>query len=317
MLNIHNSRNIYTTRINRVITFIEENLDKPLKLETLAREACFSPYHFHRIFTAIVGETPNTFVNRVRLERAALLLLRAPSRSITDIAFSCGFSSSAVFSRSFRQYFALSASEWRKQAQQGAALNRKISKTNRKNWKDRTLLKTDRGSSTNEKHIYQSETDRMNVNVRQMPRFHVAYVANLEGYNVEKICEAWRTLYTWASARDLLTPDAQTLGISFDDPTITEFNKCRYYLCLTVPGDIPADETVGLLDIPAGKHGVYRFEGLQQEIIPTYQRLYAEWLPESGYQPADFPCYEIYYATPDNPYEGIFRMDLCIPVIPL
>ncbi len=81
-----------TTRLNRVMLFINDNLAEKLTLEMLAKEACFSPYHFHRIFTAIIRETPNAYINRVRLERAANMLQSNPGMSITDIAFATGFS---------------------------------------------------------------------------------------------------------------------------------------------------------------------------------------------------------------------------------
>ena len=91
----------YCQRINRVIDHIRENLDRQMKLEELAGVACFSEFHFHRIFSAVTGETLSNFTNRLRLERAARLL-RYSSRTLTDIAFACGFSSSATFSRAFR-----------------------------------------------------------------------------------------------------------------------------------------------------------------------------------------------------------------------
>jgi AraC family transcriptional regulator len=65
------SRGEYTARINRVLDHVHENLDGDLSLRALARVARFSPHHFHRIFSALVGETCHQFVRRVRLERAA------------------------------------------------------------------------------------------------------------------------------------------------------------------------------------------------------------------------------------------------------
>ena len=64
----------YRNRILRVQLFIEEHLDEELALEQLARLAHFSPYHFHRVFRAMVGETVGEHVRRLRLERAALRL---------------------------------------------------------------------------------------------------------------------------------------------------------------------------------------------------------------------------------------------------
>src|SRR5215831_9976499 len=100
----------YAQRINRVIDYLRGNLDRQLKLEELARVACFSEFHFHRIFGAVSGETLNSFANRLRLEKAARLL-RYSHQSLTDIALNCGFSSSATFSRAFRSGYDTSPSQ--------------------------------------------------------------------------------------------------------------------------------------------------------------------------------------------------------------
>ena len=95
----------YVDRINRGIDHIVQNLDAPLKLDEVARAACLSPFHFHRIFRHAMGETLNDFVKRIRLERALYLMSHAPSRSLTEIALDVGFSSSSDFSRSFKARF--------------------------------------------------------------------------------------------------------------------------------------------------------------------------------------------------------------------
>src|SRR6185503_18548626 len=95
----------YVDRINRAIDHVTRNLAEPLQLEDVARVACFSPYHFHRIFRALVGETLHAFVKRVRLERALHLMAHRRGASLTEIALGCGFSSSSDFSRSFRAQF--------------------------------------------------------------------------------------------------------------------------------------------------------------------------------------------------------------------
>ena len=79
--------NLYIQRINTVIGHIRENLNDDLSLEALARVAGFSPFHFHRIFKSITGETINEIVTRLRLERAVVLLRATPKLSITDAAF--------------------------------------------------------------------------------------------------------------------------------------------------------------------------------------------------------------------------------------
>ena len=97
------AKNEYVVRVNRAIDHILRNLDERLRLDDVAHVACFSPYHFHRIFRALMGETLNAFIKRVRLERAVYLLSFRDGSSLTDIALACGFSSSSDFSRSFRR----------------------------------------------------------------------------------------------------------------------------------------------------------------------------------------------------------------------
>jgi AraC family transcriptional regulator len=103
----------YAQRIDRVIDYLRGNLDRQVKLKELARVACLSEFHFHRIFGAVSGETLNNFTNRLRLEKAARLL-RYSGQSVTDIALGCGFSSSATFSRAFRSGYDTSPSQFRK-----------------------------------------------------------------------------------------------------------------------------------------------------------------------------------------------------------
>ncbi|MBT8338578.1 MAG: helix-turn-helix transcriptional regulator, partial [Desulfatitalea sp.] len=85
--------------------YVESHLDDDLTLSSLARVAHFSPFHFHRIFSAVVGESLNRFIQRVRVEKAASQLLLNPKKSITEIALDCGFSSAATFARAFREAF--------------------------------------------------------------------------------------------------------------------------------------------------------------------------------------------------------------------
>jgi len=99
----------YIYRINRVIDFIEANIDKELTLEKLSEVANFSPFHFHRIFSAFTGETLNGFIKRKRIERAASILLSEPERPIAEIAYYCGYSSPSVFCRNFKDRFRVSA----------------------------------------------------------------------------------------------------------------------------------------------------------------------------------------------------------------
>ena len=95
----------YLLRVNRVIDHVMRHLDSPDRLTSLAKIAKLSPFHFHRVFQMIVGETPADFVKRLRLQKALSLMASQSSRSLTDIALSCGFSSGAHFSNAYRHFF--------------------------------------------------------------------------------------------------------------------------------------------------------------------------------------------------------------------
>ena len=76
----------YVARVNRAIDHVLANLDGDVSLAAVARAAHFSPFHFHRVFLALVGETLGQFVKRLQLERALSMMSHAPRRSLTEIA---------------------------------------------------------------------------------------------------------------------------------------------------------------------------------------------------------------------------------------
>nr|WP_314901822.1 helix-turn-helix transcriptional regulator [uncultured Deefgea sp.] len=96
-------------RIHLAISYIHAHFDQDIQLADLAQAAHFSPYHFHRVFTAIQHETPNDFLRRIRIERAANLLLIYPPFPMQQIALDCGFKSQALFSRAFRTHSGMTA----------------------------------------------------------------------------------------------------------------------------------------------------------------------------------------------------------------
>lgn len=283
-------REVYQGRIEQVVTYITMHLGETLNLETLACISHFSAYHFHRIFTAVMGETLQDMVNRLRLEQAANLLLKS-TLTVTEIAFSCGFSSSSTFARSFKKHFNISAGEY---ARRGI---------------DIQPAKAVQDTSAT---FTQPE-----IRMASMPALHLAYIADMKGYTLPAICRAWERLRRWASAHELINAKTQMIGISFDDPLITPQEKCRYYACLSVPDTVDADAFVGVMDICASRCAVCRALVTPEQIQLIYRFFYRDWLPDSGLQPAGFPVYEIYYETPENNTQNMFLMDVCVPVLPL
>ena len=106
----------YHARILKVMMHVQENLDQPLSLEQLAGIAHFSPYHFHRIFSAMVGESLMTHVRRLRLERAAHHLALT-NRLVSDIARDANYENHESFTRAFQNHFGITPSVFREQNQ--------------------------------------------------------------------------------------------------------------------------------------------------------------------------------------------------------
>jgi AraC family transcriptional regulator len=319
-------RDEYLARINRVIDYIEHNIDGELSLGTLANVASFSRFHFHRIFRAMVGETLNQFIQRVRIEKAATQLIHSPKKSITEIALDCGFSGSATFARVFKETFDMSATQWRFSGLHG---DRKISKTNSN--KDQTIDKIrkdmvvssfyiDDQTNNPKWRITMKEKKQIEVEVKDLPELNVAYIRHIGPYKAdsELFAGLFEKLMGWAGPRGLLRfPGTQVLSVYHDDPKITDEDKLRTSACITIPKDTAVEGEIGKMTVPGGKFAVAKFEINSEEFEQAWDMLMGGWLPESGYQPDDRLCYELMHNNPDEHPEHKFIVDICVPVKPL
>src|SRR5512142_3223270 len=102
----------YQERILRTLAYIQAHLDDALDLDDLARVACFSPYHFHRVFRGLVGEPVQEHVRRLRLERAAWHL-KLQDAAVTDVALAAGYESHEAFTRAFHAMFKTTPTQFR------------------------------------------------------------------------------------------------------------------------------------------------------------------------------------------------------------
>lgn len=326
------TRREYAARINRVIDFVQHNLDGDLRLERLAEVAGFSPWHFHRVFRAMTGETLAVYVQRIRLQCAASRLINSPRDKISQVAYACGFSSPSNFARSFKGYYGMSAGAYRE------LYDRKIGAVYRKYQLDPDNLgqepdneREDRPApSSDNGHVVDDETaprhpsersPAMEFEVKDFPKRTVAYVRVYNGYDSKYIGPAFQKITTWAAARNLLGPGCEVIGISLDDPDVTPAEKCRYDACVTVPEGTRGDGEIGVYEIPAGKYAVGRLEGtydrISEQLGAAWTSLFKDWFPSSGYKPGSSPCMEIYRETEEQMERGIFVCDLCEPVEPL
>ena len=275
--------------------------------------AAFSPFHFHRVFFALTGETLFAYTQRQRIEKAAGVLAAGPAASVLEVALDHGFSSAATFARAFRARFGMSASEWRRGGAERwrAPHLRKMSKQ---------IGKPGKASAGRRRHTPPTRTREatMGVVVRELATQHVAYMRYVGPYGPRGIPELWARLRRWMETRGLEVASTVRLGVAYDDAGVTEPAKCSYDACVVVPEAFAADRWVNLKDVPGGRYAVTAFHGTPHQIEGAWHQVFAEWLPESAYQPDDRACFEIYRgAPPSGSGTGAFRCDLCLPVRPL
>ncbi|QPC45891.1 AraC family transcriptional regulator [Mangrovibacillus cuniculi] len=103
----------YDKDIQHSLDYIEDHLDEPLSLKWLAEVANFSPFHFHRVFQTMVGESVIEYVRKRRLTVAAEKIYFT-NQKIIDIALEVGFSYQESFNRAFKKQFGVSPLQYRR-----------------------------------------------------------------------------------------------------------------------------------------------------------------------------------------------------------
>ena len=303
--------NEYISRINKVFDYIEKHFDKQFTLEELANVALFSKYHFNRIFQGVVGETPFQFINRVRLEKAAYLISINPTESITGIANKCGFPDSAVFSRNFKKHFNKTPTCYRKENSNISQVNSKLLQTGKKSFAYFCYETNSMKWKTN------FELNK-GVEVVTIPTKTVAYVRHVGAYkgDGDLFHGLWNRLFTWAGSRGLIGGRSfESLTVYHDSPNITEEAKLRTSICITIPPETEVDGIIGKMNIQGGKYAICHFELTESsDFEKAWEWVFGHWFPDSGYQPDDLPCFEIY---PKSPVKRKINVDICVAVKPL
>lgn len=297
MADLPNLANLdYVGRINRAIDHITRNLAEPLPLEEVAKVACFSPFHFHRIFRGLMGETLASFVKRVRLERSVYLLSHRPGASLTEIAHACGFSSSSDFSRSFRGQYGVPPRKFDAEA---------FRRPKRDSMRESTAAPG--GGQRLEGLPVSANPDGFEVRLRDLPARHVAYIRVTRAYE-GGVAGAAARLVSWAGARGLA--EGQWLGYQWDDPEIVPLDKCRYDVGVEVPRGTRGDGEVSVTDFGPMRVAEVGIEGAIDLELRALHWIYLGWLPTSGYAPAHQPMFEAWNGKPFA--HGLERFDLRI-----
>jgi AraC family transcriptional regulator len=287
-------------RLNRAIDLVVERLGEDLPLARLARAACFSPFHFHRVFRAATGETVKAFTLRVRLERALFLLKTGPRRPLKEVAAACGFRSAAVFSRAFRRAYgatpgAIDVPAWLRKRKNRQAF-----------------------PIASRYHLRSLPADMppLPVTIETLPARRIAYLRVANPYAGDAVARAFARVLAWCDGAGLGPASAQLIGLAHDDPEVTPLAQCNYDVAVTVPRGAAVPEEFSLRTIPAGPFAVCRCTGDIHAVDRAWNFLFKAWLPRSRWQPANFPALEIFAAWPREPQTAAWDLWCCVPLAP-
>ena len=298
-------RTRYEARMHKVLEHIDRRLDQPLTLGALADVAHFSPFHFHRLFTAWMGETLGDYLRRRRLELGAARLIAQPRLPVIQVALSVGFGSAEAFAHAFKARFECSPSAWRKQ--QNSKFNQ-------------AMRNVDQAQSINLLHHEASKHPDMEaimkVKLIERKPATVAYLRHTGPYG-EPVSRFWQEeVYPWMAMNNLL--GKVRYGVSHDDPGITAPGQCRYDACVEVADDFVATGRAFKTTLAGGKYAVFDFKGSVAEVEQAWMHMLREWLPSSGYQLDARPFLEHYPETARyDPETGAFDCEICVPVAPV
>ena len=273
----------YSRRLVRVAEHIGENLDRRIELDELAEIACFSTFHFHRIYRAMMGETVHETATRLRMQRASSDLKRS-ERPMLEIARRAGYSSVAAFTRAFRHHYGAPPAAFRRRDRGPAAADLAPGA--------RVVLEP--------------------VEIRNLDPFKV--VAMRHRGSLSDIGAVFERLRAWAMPRGLITPNANALTVFHDNGSETQLAELTADAAMVVEPHVEGDDQAYIVEIAGGRYAVLPFRGPYSASGAAYQALFGEWLPASGEEPADAPHYEFYLNDTHGTDPSDLRTELRLPL---
>lgn len=278
-------------RIVPALIYIQSHLDQDLSLDLLADEVQLSKYHFHQLFRTVTGETPKSYVDRLRLERAALQL-RIRRASVLEIALECGYRTHETFSRAFRARFAVSPSEYRQQGSRD----------------DSRTRNTSIQLATSEVKFARLTTTR----IVRLARLIVAFIRHLGPY--ERVATGcFKRLTTWIRQRGIGGDPPLLLGIAHDAPGITPAEKIRFDCCVQVPEAFDADGDIACQRTPGGEYAITDYVG-SWDLKDAYTAILERLQSNSTVEVIGLPAIEIYQTTRIGLRYGLAHVSIAIPV---
>ncbi len=275
----------------RVLIHIQSHLEGELSLRTLAGVSHVSPFHFHRTFRALVGETVKGYVQRVRLERAAIRLLLHRD-AIWGVAIDSGFRNHETFCRAFKKRFGVSPRSYRRRTPIAERAN---------------------GSSGNNALDESGRAFKLSkTRVVELAETYLACLRHVGPY--EKVPPGlWDLLTAWAGRSGIPGP-LVLFGIAHDAPGITAPDRLRFDAGIRIPGPMALRGAVACQSLSAGPFSLTTHLGHFRTLAHAYQTIVARLRRLTGYDVLGLPAVEVYRTTRINPESEINETDIYIPL---
>ena len=296
----------YKKRIVKTIQYIDTNLDADLSLEKIAEISAYSPFHFHRIFRLVTGETLQNYIIRRKIEKSAFYLAVYKEKEIKDIYFELGFSNHSVFSKTFKKYYGLPPSEFRKSAPEKF---HKILQIQSKNGQIDTVFSQYICSIEN---LLNWTKMNLKIEVKEMPEMNLAAVMSLGIAGVEP---SYSVLVDWAKKKHLFPREnVKMISVYHDSFKVTPPDKVRIHACMLLDEKLekPAGEVFSET-IEAGKFIVGSGEVTLNDFEQCWVSLFL-WMNEHGHSMRRTFPFEIYHSNFKEHPEGKMIVDFCIPI---
>ncbi|MFJ7727734.1 AraC family transcriptional regulator [Neobacillus sp. NPDC097160] len=288
----------YAVCIQRTLDYIEENLQEQMTLEGLAEIASFSPFHYHRIFQAMVGESVMEYVRKRRLTYAAEHLFYTDEKVIT-IAIDAGFQYQESFNRAFKKFYGVSPKQYRNAKRIAGPLRGKA------------CLNTKRLTGENE----------MEPKLITKPAFHIIgyelKTKNEDGQNNKDIPEFWQQYMQNKLGCKIPNPINQNMELGICTDFQPETGEFVYVIGMEVNKGTQAPEGMVYRSFPELEYAVFTTpksneESFTSSIQSTWNYIFTDWFPQSGYEhygSVEFELYDERCYSLDHK-----EMDIYIPV---
>lgn len=273
----------YRERLDRVTAYLHANLETDIGIDDLSNVACLSSYHWHRIYTAMSGETVAITLRRLRLQRAADRLANS-DMLISKIARLAQYSSQDAFSRAFRKAYGKAPGAYR-QSGSHAAFKAAISSGN---------------------------AHSFGVSIEHHTAVRCISVPHVGSYL--QIDAAMGKLFGTLAKSNMLLENTPMQAEFYDDPDLSTEEHLRSAACTPWPDYLEVPEDTEELLRPPGSFAKLEYKGPYADMRDAYRWLYGVWLPTSGFEISDRPGFEVYLNSPVDTKPEDLRSDIFLPV---